>query len=325
MRNCKRCDAPHKNKVFCSRDCHQSWDTEHKAFYEKNCELCGKYFSGGSILKDVRFCSDACARTYVAKIKRKNGSYVNSVRLCPICNEQIPNVRSKRANKRCSPACDKAYKSQLVIDAWISDPNTGTYKNGGLSHAVRRHLIREANGKCSRCGRSDVHPMTGNYVIEVDHVDGDRYNNAPENLEVLCGNCHSLTPTYKGGNARSVNVIVSPQLTPSAEDILLSKTMVKLWVDDDTVYNGKDTLPHAVRNYLIAKADYKCSKCDWSEVNQYTGRIPLEVDHIDGDAHNNIEANLQVLCPQCHACTPSHRALNKKSSRTGRVKKLVSK
>ena len=43
-----------------------------------------------------------------------NGSYINSVRICPICDEQIPNIRSKRANQRCNLACDKKYKSKIV-------------------------------------------------------------------------------------------------------------------------------------------------------------------------------------------------------------------
>lgn len=99
-----------------------------------------------------------------------NGSYINSVRICPICDEQIPNIRSKRANQRCNLACDKKYKSKIVIDAWLSDYNTGTAKQGSLSRAIRTYLIKEANNKCSSCGRSDLHPITGNYILEVNRV-----------------------------------------------------------------------------------------------------------------------------------------------------------
>ncbi len=34
--------------------------------------------------------------------------------------------------------------------------------------------------------------------LEVDHVDGDWRNNLPENLRLLCPNCHSATDTYRG-------------------------------------------------------------------------------------------------------------------------------
>jgi 5-methylcytosine-specific restriction endonuclease McrA len=36
--------------------------------------------------------------------------------------------------------------------------------------------------------------------LELEHKDGNSENHARENLELLCPNCHSLTPTYKGRN-----------------------------------------------------------------------------------------------------------------------------
>jgi hypothetical protein len=40
----------------------------------------------------------------------------------------------------------------------------------------------------------------GPIPLELDHVDGDRRNNDPSNLRLLCPNCHALTPTYRGRN-----------------------------------------------------------------------------------------------------------------------------
>ncbi|MCX5013731.1 HNH endonuclease [Streptomyces sp. NBC_00555] len=34
--------------------------------------------------------------------------------------------------------------------------------------------------------------------LEVDHIDGDWRNNLPENLRLLCPNCHSTTDSYRG-------------------------------------------------------------------------------------------------------------------------------
>lgn len=74
-------------------------------------------------------------------------------------------------------------------------------------------------------------------------------------------------------------------------------------------------IPDRIRNYLFEKYDNKCSKCGWSEVNQFTGRIPLEVEHIDGDYKNNRPENLTLLCPNCHSLTEHYRGANRGSGR----------
>lgn len=38
------------------------------------------------------------------------------------------------------------------------------------------------------------------FPLEVEHIDGNFENNSEENLTLLCPNCYSLTPTYKGAN-----------------------------------------------------------------------------------------------------------------------------
>lgn len=65
-----------------------------------------------------------------------------------------------------------------------------------------------------------------------------------------------------------------------------------------------------IRNYLLDKYNHECSRCGWKEVNPYSGKIPLEIDHIDGDYRNNSEDNLIVLCPNCHSLTRTFRSLN---------------
>ena len=34
--------------------------------------------------------------------------------------------------------------------------------------------------------------------MELHHIDGNRYNNELDNLQILCPNCHSLTPNHSG-------------------------------------------------------------------------------------------------------------------------------
>ena len=73
-----------------------------------------------------------------------------------------------------------------------------------------------------------------------------------------------------------------------------------------------------IRRYLFEKNNYKCEKCGWSERNQYTGKIPLTIHHIDGNHRNQNEANLQLLCPNCHSLTECYGSRNKGNGREKR-------
>ena len=95
---------------------------------------------------------------------------------------------------------------------------------------------------------------------------------------------------------------------------------VKEWKENPNKYR-KESLPSFIRRYMLIKTDCKCEKCGWSEVNEYTGNIPLEIHHIDGDCTNNNEENLQVLCPNHHSLTNTFGSLNNGHSKRYNLKK----
>ncbi|OQX53078.1 MAG: hypothetical protein B5M48_04025 [Candidatus Omnitrophica bacterium 4484_213] len=72
---------------------------------------------------------------------------------------------------------------------------------------------------------------------------------------------------------------------------------------------------YKLKNRLIKeglKPPY-CEKCGWAERSP-DGRLPLELDHINGDVHDNRLENLRILCPNCHSLQPHYRGRNKRKA-----------
>jgi hypothetical protein len=71
------------------------------------------------------------------------------------------------------------------------------------------------------------------------------------------------------------------------------------------------------RLYAENSKPVECEECGWNKMSQ-DGRIPLELDHINGIRSDNRLENLRILCPNCHSLKPTHRGKNKLGWRNGR-------
>ena len=82
----------------------------------------------------------------------------------------------------------------------------------------------------------------------------------------------------------------------------------------DILVENSNYQSHKLKNRLFSAKlrEPKCEKCGWAEVSS-DGRLPLELDHINGNRHDNRLKNLRVLCPNCHSLQTTHRGKNIKA------------
>ncbi len=111
-----------------------------------------------------------------------------------------------KKGKYCSNQCQQDHNKTLYITEWKQGLVSGG-KSYNLSQYVRNYLIEDAGNKCSKCGWSGVNIHTGRTPLEIDHIDDDPFNHSPNNLQVLCPNCHSLKtqPPQKSKGGRYKN------------------------------------------------------------------------------------------------------------------------
>ena len=70
------------------------------------------------------------------------------------------------------------------------------YENLKSCKDKRKRIFEERGRKCEICGWQEVNPHCGIVPVQIHHINGDNKDDRPENLIVVCPNCHALTDKF---------------------------------------------------------------------------------------------------------------------------------
>lgn len=163
------------------------------------------------------------------------------------------------------------------------------YENLGYfsSKSIKPHVRNEIRSRMERLGLNDerIRAKKGN-------------RKAPHQ----CLNCNAVT------NNKYF-------CCPRCQKEYGKKQKIKAWKETgNTGCSVKTTLRNCIRDYILEKQNFKCSicglECSWSNKP-----LNLILDHIDGDASNNKEENLRLICPNCDSQLDTYKSRNRNSAR----------
>lgn len=158
----------HKSFKYCSRYCLWHYKNIHDR-KKLSCATCTKPFTVIAVrATTARYCSKQC----YYKSMNKLGSVLLTCCVCGVEFRRSP-CKVKPSNQCCSITCRGLLKR-------TDQPGTRTSIRDWLK---RRGLML----RCHRCGY-DTHPE----ILNVHHHDHNGQNHSPDNLEVLCPNCHAI-------------------------------------------------------------------------------------------------------------------------------------
>jgi len=161
----------------------------------KTCPKCNTEHS-----KSGTFCCRSCAnsRTFTAETndKKRNSNlkfYSN------FTSEERKELQAQKNTKF------DAYARQLKVQQKNLETSWSRPYEEMHHGALRKRLLHERNHTCEQCGIGNEY--NGKHLsLELEHVDGNNKNNKIENLKILCPNCHSQTPTFRGRNVKLRNL-----------------------------------------------------------------------------------------------------------------------
>lgn len=143
---------------------------------------------------DEQFIEAVAKSTSIRQVLQKlglspqGGNYGTARRSVERLNLDTSHFTGQASNK------GRKFGPKRPIEDYISN------KHSIQSYKLRKRLIEENyfEAKCYQCGITEWNGQPA--PLELEHIDGNHFNNNVDNLTILCPNCHAQTSTYRGKN-----------------------------------------------------------------------------------------------------------------------------
>ena len=149
----------------------------------------------------MKYHSDNCK--FCKRSISNKGSLASHTQSCLKNKNRIKRIRSLKAGrKKGSVAWNKNKKfPNKVLNRILCQINSGEYKKfceAVVRRTVKQYLIHKYGHQCMICGLTEW--QNQKIPLVCDHIDGNSQNIDIINFRVICNNCDSLLPTFKGKN-----------------------------------------------------------------------------------------------------------------------------
>ena len=85
----------------------------------------------------------------------------------------------------------------------------------------------------------------------------------------------------------------------------------QIWYEKNMPLFEQGTLQSraAIKKFVTKRDGYHCAICGQKPLHNGKDLIMI-IDHIDGDASNNMPSNFRLVCPNCDTQLPTYKARN---------------
>jgi hypothetical protein len=163
----------------------------------------------------------------ISTYQLKNGKYCCSKYVSSCNNNKIKNANAlkeaykngtRKSGKEIYKNLDDTTKAKMAWSKGLSSLSDNRVRkkytdefifkeNGTISNKVVKNRLMSNPSfehKCELCSIKEWYDPFETKIkpvnLELDHINGNERDNRKENLRLICSNCHSFTPTYKGRN-----------------------------------------------------------------------------------------------------------------------------